>query len=72
MVARYCLIGWDNLVNHEGTPIPFLEEVIDYLPGEILSALSTRAFAPAPEEVMARFFASSTNGGPSNDQAASP
>lgn len=71
-VAKYCIRGWENLIDAEGKPIPFLEEIIEHLPREILKQIGDLAEEASPEEVMQRFFASSTSVGLSVGPADNP
>ena len=54
-IAQYCIRGWEHLLDAEGKPVPFLEEVIQYLPLTIIQRVGELALDTSPDELMARF-----------------
>lgn len=54
-IAQYCIRGWDNLLDGEGKQVPFLEEVIQYLPLTIIQRVGELALDTSPDELMERF-----------------
>ena len=54
-IAQYCIRGWEHLLDAEGKQVPFLEEVIQYLPLTIIQRVGELALDTSPDELMARF-----------------
>lgn len=51
-VAQYCLRGWENLLDANHQPIPFLEEVIEHLPLEVLQMVNALANETSPKDLV--------------------
>jgi hypothetical protein len=71
-VAQYCIRGWENLLDAEGKQVPFLEEVISYLPVSIIQRVGDLALDTSPDELMARFQSFLPNSTPSSALVDSP
>jgi hypothetical protein len=71
-IAQYCIRGWENLLDAEGKPVPFLEEVIQYLPLTIIQRVGELALDASPDELMERFQSFLPNSTPSSVPAGSP
>lgn len=65
-IGRYCLRGWENLLDAEGTPVPYLEEVVEYLPLSVLQQLDQLVMQESPDQLMERYQAFLTNGSASS------
>ena len=51
-IAQYCIRGWDNLLDANHKPIPFLEEVIEHLPLEVLQKVNELAHESSPQTLV--------------------
>jgi hypothetical protein len=51
-VAQYCLRGWENLLDAEEKQVPFLEEVIEHLPLEVLQMVNALANETSPKDLV--------------------
>ena len=51
-IAQYCIRGWDNLLDAHRAPIPFLEEVIEHLPLEVLQRVNELAHESSPQTLV--------------------
>lgn len=71
-IAQYCIRGWDNLLDAEGKQVPFLEDVIQYLPLTIIQRVGDLALDTSPDELMARFQSFLPNNSPSSVLVDSP
>jgi hypothetical protein len=60
-IASYCLTGWENVLDGQMQQVPFLVDVIPYLPWAVLEKLDQVAMQESPEELVARFFALSSD-----------
>ena len=65
-IAQYCIRGWEHLLDAEGKPVPFLEEVIPYLPLTIIQRVGELALDTSPDELMERFQSFLPNSTPSS------
>jgi len=54
-IAQYCLRGWEHLLDAEGKPVPFLEEVVEHLPLDVLERVTALSLEASPDELMERF-----------------
>lgn len=64
-IGRYCLRGWDNVLDAEGKPVPYLEEVVEYLPLVVLQRMNELALEESPDVLMERYQAFLTHSSPS-------
>jgi hypothetical protein len=54
-IATYCIRGWENVLDANMQPVPFLEEVIPYLPWEVIQRMDQLAMETSPDQLMERY-----------------
>jgi hypothetical protein len=54
-IATYCLRGWDNVLDANLQPVPFLEEIIPCLPWSVIQRMDELAMESSPEQLRARY-----------------
>jgi len=65
-IATYCIRGWENVLDATMQPVPFLEEVIPYLPWAVIQRIDELAMQGSPEELLERYTAFLTAASPSS------
>jgi hypothetical protein len=54
-IATYCIRGWENVLDAQMQPVPFLEEIIPYLPWAVIQRIDELAMETSPEQLRERY-----------------
>jgi len=54
-IATYCIRGWENVLDAQLQPVPFLEEIIPYLPWAVIQRIDALAMETSPEQLRERY-----------------
>jgi len=54
-IATYCLRGWENVLDANMQPVPFLEEVIPHLPWAVIQRIDELAMEVSPDQLRERY-----------------